>query len=168
MITPPVFRQNFNAFADPGIFDDNSIKLYLGIAGNLINDDRWGSNGDEVLDVNGIITTMGTKDYGICLFTAHHLVLMARDNTAIRGGGLPGMVEGIRNAKSVDKVSAGYDTTMVSINKGDFWNMTQYGIRFLHLAKMMGAGAMLNLLSVGSLGNNAIGWPGFGGQLNGN
>lgn len=163
MITPTVFRQNFNAFADPGVFDDNSINLYLGVAGNLINDNRWGGNGDETLDAEGNIVTMGTLDYGICLFTAHHLILMARDNAATQAGGLPGVVEGIRNAKAVDKVSVGYDTNLVSINHGDFWNMTQYGIRFLHLARMMGTGGALNIFSVGNLGNGGVGWPGFTG-----
>ncbi len=161
MITPTIFRQNFNAFADPGIFDDNSINLYLGIAGNLINDARWGGNADEVLDVNGDIVTMGTLDYGICLMTAHHLVLMARDNVTARSGGLPGTVEGIRNSKAVDKVSVGYDSEGVMIKGGDFYNMTQYGIRFLHLAKLMGAGPQLNLNSVGSLA--PYGWSGYSG-----
>jgi Protein of unknown function (DUF4054) len=162
MITPTIFRQNFNAFADPGVFDDNSINLFLGVAGNLMNDNRWGGNADEVLDGNGNITTMGTQDYGICLFTAHHLVLMARDNATVRADGLPGTVEGVRNAKSVDKVSVSYDTEGVMIKGGDFWNMTQYGIRFLHLARMMGTGGALQLISVGPLyGDGGTGWPGF-------
>jgi hypothetical protein len=169
MITATLFRQNFTAFSDPGVYDDNSVRLYLGIANNLMNDDRWGSNSDETLDTNGDIVAMGTKDYGICLFTAHHLVLMARDNATERAGGIPGIVEGIRNSKSVDKVSVGYDTQEAVIKGGDFWNMTQYGIRFLHLAKMMGTGPLLNILSVGSLGNGATGWPGFAsGDFNGN
>jgi hypothetical protein len=161
VITPTIFRQFFNAFSDPGIFDDNSVNLYLGVAGNLMDDARWGGNSDEVLNTSNDITTMGTKDYGICLFTAHHLVLMARDNAAERAGGLPGVVEGVRNSKAVDKLSVGYDSEGVMIKGGDFWNMTQYGIRFLHLARMMGTGGTLNLLSVGSLGGGSIGWPGF-------
>jgi hypothetical protein len=162
VITSTVFRQFFNAFADPGVFDDNMLNLYIGIAGNLLNDNRWGGNADEVLDVDGNITTMGTLNYGICLVTAHHLVLTARDNATVRATGLPGIVEGVRNAKSVDKVSVGYDTESVTIKGGDFWNMTQYGIRFLHLARMMGTGGALQLISVGPLyGDGGIGWPGF-------
>lgn len=165
MITPTIFRQNFNAFADPGVFNDNMINLYLGVARNLLNDDRWGGNSDEVLDTSGNITTMGTLDYGICLATAHHLVLTARDNATARSDGMPGTVEGVRNAKSVDKVSVAYDSESVVIKGGDFWNMTQYGIRFLHLARMMGTGGALNLVSVGSLGSGSSGWPGYIGEL---
>lgn len=162
MLTIPLFRANFAAFSDPGVFDDNSINLYLGIAGNLLNSDRWGGNSEEVLDAEGNIVNMGTLDYGIALFTAHHLTLMARDNAVVRAEGLPGTVEGARNSKSVDKVSVGYDTQEVLIKGGDFYNMTQYGVRFLHLARMMGTGGALQLQSVGRLtGNGGVGWPGF-------
>lgn len=161
MITPPVFRQNFQAFADPGVYDDASIKLYLGIANNMLDNQRWGGNGDETYNLDGTIDTMGTLDYGICLFTAHHLVLTVKDNVASTNGGTPGTVEGIRSQKAVDKVSVSYDTTQVLISKGDFWNMTTYGIRFLHLARMMGTGGALNIYSVGPLGSAGLGWPGF-------
>jgi hypothetical protein len=162
MLTVTLFRANFPMFSDPGVYDSNAINMYLGIAGNLLNSNRWGGNAEEVLDSEGNITTMGTLDYGIALFTAHHMVLTVRDNAADRAGGLPGTVEGVRNSKSVDKVSVGYDTQEVLIKGGDFWNMTQYGVRFLHLAKMMGAGPVLNLVSVGPLyGNGGVGWPGF-------
>ena len=146
-VTVPTFRAQFTAFADPSVFDDNAINMYLGVGTTLFNADRWG----EALD------------YGLSLFIAHHLVLMGRDNASVQSGGLPGTVQSIMNQKQVDKVSVGYDTQDTLIKNGDFWNMSTYGIRFLHLAKMMGAGGML-VGDFGSLVNDAVGWPGFDGS----
>jgi hypothetical protein len=123
-VTSASFRQSFKAFDDPSIYDDDSVNMFIGIAGGLLNAGRWGAQ----------------LDYGTSLFVAHHLILMARDNATARAGGIPGTVQGVITSKSVDKVAVGYDAKSVSLTDGAFWNMTTYGIRFLQLARYMGTG----------------------------
>jgi hypothetical protein len=148
MVTPPVFRQQFPAFRDIDTYDDIQINLFITVAGNLLDADRW----DTMLD------------YGTSLFVAHHLVLAARDEATVAAGGIGGGVQGILTAKAVDKVSASYDASSVSIEDGDFWNMTRYGIEFLRLAKQMGAGGVQ---ITGGLAPGGFGGGSFGGGLGG-
>jgi hypothetical protein len=120
------FRQNFPAFADPGVYDAAPITMYIGLAVNCFqNAMRW--------DPNAI-------DYGTGLFVAHHLVLEARANQTADIGGIPGTVEGVRNNKSVDKVAVGYDVESATIKGAAFWNMTTYGVRFWQLTGLYGMG----------------------------
>lgn len=118
-------RKDFPEFADPAKYPESSVKFWLSIAALTLNADRWGS----LLD-------LGTE-----LFVVHHLVLAARD--ALGGAaGIPGKVEGIVSSKAVDKVSVGYDAGSVSLTDAGFYNMSVYGIRFLQLARMIGAGGI--------------------------
>lgn len=79
-------------------------------------------------------------DYGAGLFVAHHLVLEARNAATANAGGIPGTVEGVRTAKSVDKVAISYDAQSVALEGAAFWNMTSYGIRFYQLTRAYGTG----------------------------
>lgn len=126
MITVETFRSMFNAFADPGVYDENAINMFITIAYSRLNGGRWGA----------------TLDYGASMFVAHHMALTARDNATVDAGGLPGDVQGVKSAKSVDKVSISYAPDTVALTDGEFWNMTTYGIQFLRLARMMGSGGM--------------------------
>ncbi len=126
MITPAQFRQDFPEFANVGTFPDSAVNLWLAVAGRLLPSLRWQDNLD-----------LGTE-----LFTAHHLVLSARDQAAAAVGGIPGEVKGPVASKAVDKVSVSYDTGSVSLTDAGFWNMTSYGIRFLTLGRYMGAGGI--------------------------
>ncbi len=101
-----------------------TVDLYLGIAANLLNAQRWGN----------------MLDFGTELFVAHNLILDAQANAAAAAGGIPGTMSGVVNSKSVDKVSISDDVAVGTIEGGDFWNLSTYGVRFLHYAKMMGAG----------------------------
>jgi hypothetical protein len=144
-VTATSFRQQFQAFSDPSVYDDATINSYINIAVDLLDANRWAEQ----------------LDYGTSLFTAHHLVLIARDNAFVSAGGIPGTVQSIINQKQVDKVSVSYDTQEVLIKGGDYWNMTSYGIRFLHMARMMGAGGII-AGGLGPLGfGSGAGWPGF-------
>jgi hypothetical protein len=127
-VTTASFRQTLPEFTDASLYDGNFvIPFYINLAVNCFqNALRW--------DPNCI-------DYGTCLFVAHHLVLEARAAQTAAVGGIPGTVEGVRTAKSVDKVAIGYDAETVTLNaQASFWNMTNYGIRFLQLTRMFGAG----------------------------
>lgn len=115
------FRTDFREFADTTKYPDSLITFWLGVALTCLPSDRW----DTLLD------------HGTELFTAHHVVISARETS-----GTPGSVTGPHSAEAVDKVSFSMDTQAVSITDGDFWNMTSYGIQFLRLARMIGAGGI--------------------------
>jgi len=125
-MTPEQFRADFPEFADPTKYSDASVEFWLTVSVSLVNPDRW-----------GVLT-----DQGIELCTAHHLVLAARDQASASVGGIPGQVNGPQSSKAVDKVSASYDTGAATIDDAGMWNLTTYGVRFLTLARLMGAGGM--------------------------
>lgn len=125
-MTPDQFREDFPEFSDDVKYSTPVVEFWLTVSTSLVNSCRW-----------GILT-----DQGIELCTAHHLVLAARDEQASDVGGIPGQMTGPLSSKAVDKVSASYDTGAATIDDGGFWNLTTYGVRYLTLAKMMGAGGI--------------------------
>lgn len=126
MFTPAQFRQRFREFADPELYQESSIEFWADLAATLMPADRWGA----------------ILDYGISLFVAHHLAISQRNEQAAEIGGALGVVNGPQTQKAVDKVSASYDTSAVSLTDAGFWNLTTYGIRFLQQARMIGAGGI--------------------------
>ncbi|AJY13231.1 DUF4054 domain-containing protein [Burkholderia dolosa] len=120
------FRQAFSEFNDTTTYPDALVQFWMTVAVSLVNADRWGD----------------LTDLGIALVTAHHLALAVKDQKMAAVGGVPGQVSGPQSSKAVDKVSASYDTAAVAIKDGGFWNATMYGVRYLSLAMMMGAGGM--------------------------
>ncbi|UXZ62335.1 DUF4054 domain-containing protein [Burkholderia multivorans] len=120
------FRQSFPEFNDTTTYPDSLVQFWMTVAVSLVNADRWGD----------------LTDLGIALVTAHHLALAVKDQKMAAVGGVPGQVTGPQSSKAVDKVSASYDTAAVAIKDGGFWNATMYGVRYLSLAMMMGAGGM--------------------------
>ncbi|MBN6728787.1 DUF4054 domain-containing protein [Burkholderia multivorans] len=120
------FRQSFPEFDDTTTYPDSLVQFWMTVAVSLVNADRWGD----------------LTDLGIALVTAHHLALAVKDQKMADVGGVPGQVTGPQSSKAVDKVSASYDTAAVAIKDGGFWNATMYGVRYLSLAMMMGAGGM--------------------------
>lgn len=125
-MTPAQFRADFPEFADTAKYSDASVEFWLIVSASLVNPERW-----------GVLT-----DQGVELCTAHHLVLAARDQASAIIGGIPGQVNGPQSSKAVDKVSASYDTGAATIDDAGMWNLTTYGVRYLTLARMMGAGGM--------------------------
>lgn len=125
-VTPAQLRSDFPEFADTTKYPDSLIQTWLTVAASLVNADRW----------------VELTDIGIELITAHHLVLSARDQAAAAVGGVPGIMTGPTASKSVDKVSTSYDTAAASLDGAGFWSLSSYGIRYLSLARMMGAGGL--------------------------
>lgn len=123
-VTIAQFRTNFPEFADPVRFPDPELTFWLTLAGLLLNADRWG----EVID------------YGAQLYMAHNLALEAMAKKQAAAGGIPGAASGMLNSKSVDKVSAGYDTSSVAEEFGGNWNLTTFGQRLYRLMQQFGAG----------------------------
>lgn len=125
-LTPTQFRSDFPEFANTAVYPDALVQTWLTVAASLVNGSRW----------------MELTNVGIELVTAHHLVLSMRDQTAASVGGVPGIMTGPTSAKSVDKVSTSYDTGAAALDGAGFWSLSSYGIRYLSLARMMGAGGM--------------------------
>jgi len=125
-MTPAEFREAFPEFADTTKYPDSQVEFWMTVAVSLVNPERW-----------GVLT-----DNGIALVTAHHLVIANQDQSVATASGTPGEVKGATASKSVDKVSVSYDTKSVTIDGAGFWNMSKYGIRYITLAKMFGAGGL--------------------------
>lgn len=145
-ITVAQFRTNFPEFTDASRFPDPTAEFWLTLGTLLLNADRWG----EVLD------------FGLQLYIAHNLALEALAMKQAAGGGIPGAASGMLNSKSVDKVSAGYDTTSVAEEFGGNWNLTTYGMRLYRLMKQFGAGPLQIGVGVGDAPVFGV-YPGPGG-----
>lgn len=120
------FRNDFPEFADTTKYPDAVVSLWLSVGVLSLPVDRW----DTLYNI------------GLELFTAHHLVIASKNTGAAGAGGALGSVQGPVASKSVDKVSVSYDAGAVSLTDGGFWNMTAYGIQFLQMARMIGAGGI--------------------------
>jgi hypothetical protein len=123
-ITIAQFRADFPEFASTTKYPDASLTFWLTLGGLLINAGRWGD----------------VVNFGVGLYIAHNLALEALAQRQAAGGGIPGAASGMLNSKSVDKVSAGYDTASVAEEFGGNWNLTTYGQRLYRLMKQFGAG----------------------------
>jgi fermentation-respiration switch protein FrsA (DUF1100 family) len=127
-VTPASFRQMFTEFADPtGAASDISLNMYIALAYAFLDPARW---------------TASIINLGVSLYVAHHVALDMRNQAAAAAGGIPGEVVAPKSAKAVDKVSASMDTQAVTMENGAYWNATVYGIRFLWLARQLGAGGI--------------------------
>lgn len=120
------FRADFPEFADITKYPDSAVNLWLNLGVKVLAPDRW----CDYLDV------------GLELFIAHNITLAANNQLAEAVGGTAGQVKGPLTSKSVDKVSAGYDTGAVALDDGGFYNLTTYGIQLLQLARMVGTGGI--------------------------
>jgi hypothetical protein len=117
------FRSDFPEFSDPATYPDSLITMWLTVASQLVNPERWGA-----------LLTIGQE-----LFTAHYVVIAARDQAAAAVT-IPGTVRGLQTAKSVGDVSASYDFSSLLNPDAGFWNQTTYGQRFYGFQRLMGAG----------------------------
>lgn len=118
------FRQIFPEFADTSAYSDAQVNFYLTQGRLMLRSDRWGD----------------LLDQGLQYFTAHQLVLARQRAKTALSGATPGETEGAVSSKSVDSVSVSFDTQSVVLNEGGHWNLTTYGVQFLQLARMVGAG----------------------------
>jgi len=131
-VTATSFRSVFREFKDPQLFDDSVVGFWITTATDS-------SNGPALLDP----TRWGPQlDLGVMLYVAHNLAIGADEQASAAVGGALGRVQGPVTAKAVDKVSGSYDATRVTFEDAPYWNLTKYGIRFLQLARMIGAGGI--------------------------
>jgi hypothetical protein len=120
------FRADFPEFSDTTKYPDSAVDLWLSLGEKTLAPDRW----------------CDYLDLGLELFIAHNLAVAAGNQLTAAVGGAPGQVKGPLTSKSVDKVSAGYDTGAVALQDGGFFNLTTYGIQYLQLARMVGTGGI--------------------------
>ena len=122
--TPAIFKGRYPEFVDPLVYPENQVQYWLDISYSLLSASRWGQQLDMAAE----------------LYTAHNLALEARAQKEAQNGGIPGGSVGVLNSKSVDKVSAGYDTSVATEQGAGHWNLTIYGTRFYRLMKLFGSG----------------------------
>ena len=137
------FRTHYPEFADVAVYPDTQVEFWLGIAYSMLSASRFGRQ----------------LDIAVELYTAHNLALEARAQATAANGGIPGEAVGVLNSKSVDKVSAGYDTSAATEQGAGHWNLTIYGTRLYRLIKLFGAGPIqIGIGSPPPLSGPA--WPG--------
>lgn len=120
----PTFRQVFPEFASETAYPNAVVDFWLAQGRIQLSQERWAD----------------LLDQGLALYTAHKLVT-ARANSRAAEKGTPGG-GGLVASKSIDKVSASYDTGATTIEGAGDWNRTTYGVQFWQLARMVGAGGM--------------------------
>lgn len=120
------FRTTFPEFSDTTRYPSGAVTFWMGLGAKLLPPDRW----EDLFD------------QGLALYTAHHLSMADMDQKAAAAGASPGQIKGPTTAKSVDKVSSSHDTAAVTLDGAGFWNLTSYGVRFLTLARCIGAGGI--------------------------
>ncbi len=144
-VTAASFRTNFPAFASTTDYPDAMINFWLDLGGRLLDQNRWGD----------------LYDYGEQLFMAHNLSL----ERGVALGGTkqaPGQVNGPQTAGAVDKVSYSRNPGLVMDPKNGHWNLTIYGLRYIQLVKMIGAGPIQVGVSnsESNYGGSSAAWPG--------
>lgn len=122
-MTPAQFLAIFPEFS---AVSTTIITFWLSVAANLINVSRWGALASQ----------------GQALLTAHYLVLATAESNAATAGAALGQTQGVITAKAVDGVSVSMDAASVTITGAGMYNATTYGIQWLQLSRMMGAGGM--------------------------
>lgn len=144
-VTAAQFRVNFPEFSDVAKYSDPEVGFWLGLSLLLLNPDRWGN----------------ALDYGLQLFVAHNLSLQFDSKMAAASGQNPGKVVGNLTSGSVDKVSYSRDTAAVMDPKHGHWNLSTYGLRYIRLVMMMGAGPVyVGAPSASELSQYTGAWPG--------
>lgn len=118
-----VLRQEFNR---PDLYPDLLVEHYLKLACENLDRGRWASWLEE-----------GTLD-----FVSHYLVVARRNAQSAAAGGAPGGATGLVSSKSVGGVSISYDVGSTTVQGGESWNSTTYGVAFLHRARLVGSGGV--------------------------
>ncbi|WP_230623740.1 DUF4054 domain-containing protein [Chromobacterium violaceum] len=120
------FRQILPEFSDTTRYPDGEVNFWAGLANSILPADRW----EDLLQ------------QGTAFYIAHHLAMADDAAETASTGATPGQVRGPMTGESVDKVSASYDSGAAILDGAGFWNLTTYGIRFLTLARCIGAGGI--------------------------
>lgn len=148
MIDEATFRQNFPEFGNTTTFPPSAVVFWITVATMLLPVQTWGPGSTAA---QAPVTT--PLDLGLSLFVAHQLVLEARGFKSAANGGIPGggAGGGPVSSESVGGVSRSYDVTLASLENAGPWNLTNYGTRFLFMARLAGKGPVQIGVDLGSL-----------------
>lgn len=120
------FRGDYPEFGDVTAYPDSGVTYWLALGNTLLNASRWA----DLLPI------------GLELFIAHNLVLERQAQKTAAVEGAPGVTTGPVASKTVDKVTITYDVEAGIEKDAGHWNLTQYGARFIQLARMAGSGGI--------------------------
>jgi len=124
MFAPADFRAMFPEFANVDAYPDAQIVNWETVAYEQLNPRRLGAS----------------LDLAAMLYTAHSMVLSAREVQTAANGGIVGEVTGPVSSKAVATVSVGYATSAYSLDDASFWNMSTYGLRLFRMMWAYGLG----------------------------
>lgn len=140
-VTAASFRAAFPEFANTGNYPDPQVDFWIAL-GVLLCGPRWGR----------------LLDFGIQLFVAHNLSLEFNAMKAAATNQNPGFVVGPVTGGAVDKVSYQRDPGAAMDPANGHWNLTIYGLRYIRMVRMVGAGPVQVGVPLGACSNGA--WPG--------
>jgi hypothetical protein len=148
----------FPEFDDPIRFPETAIQGWLDMSTFFLNP-LWWPNWRRA--ANGL-TMMG---YAACLFAAHNLVLGLQSVQRSSFGGPPGAQVGVFSATSANGASVSYDTSVGIAEGAAQWNLSNYGIRFIQLARLVGnrpvqLGSGQFPVGQGGIPTSGPAWPG--------
>lgn len=127
VLTAAQFRTLQPGFADSSVYSDDAVNLYLTLAASMLDPNRW----------------CDWRPLGMALMVAHYLSLDQREARTAAKGGIPGQGGiGILSSKSIGNVSAGYDVQSGTEANAGQWNMTTFGRRYIHMARLVGMGGV--------------------------
>lgn len=138
VITAAELRKDFPEFCDEKRFPSSTILYWTAVATILLNPSRWGE-----------LLVMGTE-----LFVAHNLHLEVKAKETADQGGWPGISKGAISSEGPGEVHVSYEVAPTLEEDAGHWNLTEYGTRFIHTARLLGAGPM-------QIGAGFFGGPGF-------
>src|SRR5208282_783770 len=123
-VTVATFRQTWPAFTSTVMYPDATIEFWLNYAYMFLSPCRWRT----------------AIDLGAMLFTAHNVTLDALSAAEGQNGAPPGMTVGPIQTKTVRDLTITYDTAS-GVNPEDaHWALTNWGTRFIKLARQFGSG----------------------------
>jgi hypothetical protein len=136
VIDEATFRQNFPEFASTIVFTSPAVLFWISVATMMCPTQTWG------LGSTAAQAPVATPlDMGLSLFVAHQLSLEARALKTAASGGIPGSgAGGPVSSESVGGVSRSYDVGVAINLDAAHWNLTNYGTRFVFMARLAGKG----------------------------
>jgi hypothetical protein len=138
VIDEATFRVNFPEFANTTVFPPSAVVFWIAVAVMLLPVQTWGAGSTAASTPPTTI-----MDIGQSLFVAHQLSIEARALKQAANGGIPGSgAGGPVSSESVGGVSRSYDVTIASLENAGPWNLTNYGTRYIFLARLLGKGPL--------------------------
>lgn len=136
MISAATFRADLTEFTNTTAYPDSAINFWINVAAVLLPVRTWGQGSPAAVS-----PAKTTLDIASELFVAHNLTIEMRAVKAAAAGGDPGQAEkGPVGSESVGGVSRSYDAAVSTLEAGGPFNLTNYGTRFLFMARLAGKG----------------------------